>query len=246
MSLLCSECNAPLVGSYAIFCFLGNEEMKLVPPKKSLVWQLVCGRHITRPLDRAGRSRLQKSDADTLAFAVVPGNYHTGTNFNGGFSVEQSQLLKKGGCFDQAVSLTGISARAMFPNCFKFVLTKASSWPTSLEIYKVAVEHYHTSLARWVSLVVEDALMNRKVSRSIFREIKAVGLIRPSTAFRSRELFPGESCILNYGFGAGSKSSGILGFDGNGKLISIDERDPVERRLYYDVDGKIPTWKNVT
>lgn len=142
MSILCSECGAPLAGSYQILCLLGHTKTGLVSPEESQIRQLVCQKHAVQPWDKVEKSRLQQTDADSLMFAVVPGTPSMDGNLNGGYLMDQDGALKENGDFDRAAYLTSVAIRTTFPGVFELLLAEAKDWPAAFVIYKTGVEQY--------------------------------------------------------------------------------------------------------
>lgn len=107
------------------------------------------------------------------------------------------------------------------------------------------VEQLRQQHAGLIRSAAENALANRIVPLDVVRQLDVVGLLRPSTTFRSGSLFPGECSILRYEFGETEKHSGLLGFDENNALLSIDERYPVERQLYREGTVDTSEWVEI-
>lgn len=107
------------------------------------------------------------------------------------------------------------------------------------------VEQLHQQHAGLIRSAAENALTNRTVPLDVVHQLDVVGLLRPSTSFRSGSLFPGECSILRYEFDETEKRSGLLGFDENNVLLSIDERYPVDRQLYRKGTIDAPEWAEI-
>ena len=155
MNLLCRECNEYLIGSYQILCLLGHTKTGLVRPEESQIRQLVCQRHdIQFDLEQ---SRPKEADLDTLIFAVVPGISFAGGNFNGAYSMDQDEALKKSGNFDQAVYLTNEGIRITFPISLESLLVEFQSWPDEVAA-KTAIKQYYLTRNIRHKGVLEGAL----------------------------------------------------------------------------------------
>lgn len=75
------------------------------------------------------------------------------------------------------------------------------------------------------------AIEGRTLRAESVAELKAVGLLKPTTTFRAAHF--GESWILKYEFrSSGTLQMGFLGFDEGFKLVKLDRREPAEPMLF--------------
>lgn len=81
--------------------------------------------------------------------------------------------------------------------------------------------------------VVKMAINERTVTIDDVKILFELNLFRPSTTFRSELLFPGEVSFLRYDFTENKiRYLGLIGFDQDFKLLSIEERLPESKLTY--------------
>lgn len=105
---------------------------------------------------------------------------------------------------------------------------------TKREEEKLRREH-----SQEIESAVFSAINNEQFPEGLVKRLDDLGLLRPSTNFRSGALFLGEALTFFYDFKReGVEHMGYLGFGENLELISIDERVPQDRQRYNDPKEK--------
>jgi hypothetical protein len=94
-------------------------------------------------------------------------------------------------------------------------------------------ERLRTEYKKLICETAKAAINEKSVSAGSIRTLSELGLLKPSTAFRGGELFPGESSVLWYDFTEEEvRYAGYIGFDSNLQLLSVDERFPRDNEVY--------------
>lgn len=94
-------------------------------------------------------------------------------------------------------------------------------------------KNLRTEHAQLIRAVARSAISEKLAPADSIRALSELGLLKPSTSFRSGALFPGESSILWYDFTEeGIRFAGYIGFDPDFQLLSVDERFPMENQVY--------------
>lgn len=249
MSLLCRECDQVLglgVG-YKVIGLLGRRP-SFAKSSETPISIAICSGH----LSLVHESSTPEEVRDSLVFSVAKGAMGFGANFNGAFSTDQEGAIKKAASFADTVFVSAQDVEKCCPNSFAELLRTLPTFPPELSSFRDAVSRWQDEAAkrRKKRDAREDARRRRREDVSLLantvaknavlrklpvktqwaRALKAKGLMRPSTVFRTTSLFPGEAYTLWFDFRNDNQDHyGYLGFDKDFKLVSFDIRSPVEQ-----------------